>query len=58
MTLMPLTHFFFQYNAIDPEQTWKTNPFPYFVKNSPARLKKKTKVLDNFDTDKKCVYEN
>ena len=36
----------------------KTNPCPYLVQYSPDVLKKKTKVLYIFDTDKKCFIKN
>ena len=35
----------------------KTDPFPYLVKYSIDVLKKKTKVLDIYNTDKKCVIK-
>ena len=35
----------------------KTDPCPYLVKVSPGVLKKKTKVLDMFNTDKKFVIK-
>ena len=34
------------------------DPWPYLVKCSLDFLKKKTKVLDMFDTDKKCTIKN
>ena len=36
----------------------QTDPYPYLVKYSPDVLKKKTKVLDIFNTDKKCPYKD
>ena len=33
------------------------DPCPYIVKYSFDILKKKTKVLDIFDTDKKCLMK-
>ena len=36
----------------------KTNPCPYLFKYSPYVLKKKTKVLDIFITDKKYFIQN
>ena len=35
-----------------------TDPCLYFFEYSPEVLKKKTKVLDIFNTDKKCLIEN
>ena len=35
----------------------KCNPFPYLVKCTLYFLKKKTKVLDSFNTDKKCFIK-
>ena len=32
----------------------KADPCPYLFKYSPDALKKKTRVLDIFNTDKKC----
>ena len=34
----------------------KTDPCLYFFEYSPDVLKKKTKVLDIFNTDKKCFF--
>ena len=36
----------------------KTDPCPYLVKYSLDVLKKKTKVLDIFNTDNKCFFKN
>ena len=35
----------------------KTDPCLYFFEYSPDVLKKKTKVLDIFNTDKKCLMK-
>ena len=35
----------------------KTDPFLYSLKYSPGVLKKKKKVLDVFNTDKKCFMK-
>ena len=40
------------------KQILKTDPCPYLVKYSLDILKKKTKVLDIFYTDKKCFIKN
>ena len=43
---------------IDPsKQTLKTDPCPYLAKYSLDVLKKKTKVLVIFNTDKKCFLK-
>ena len=43
---------------IDPsKQTLKTDPCPYLAKYSLDVLKKKIKVLDSFNTDKKCFIK-
>ena len=34
-----------------------TDPYLYFFENSPDVLKKKTKVLDIYNTDKKCFMK-
>ena len=36
----------------------KTDPCLYFFEYSPDVLKKKTKLLDIFNTDKKCFIKN
>ena len=36
----------------------KNNPSPYLVKCLLDVIKKKTKVLDSFNTDKKCFIKN
>ena len=36
----------------------KTDPCPYLFEYSPGVLNKKTRVLDIFFTDKKCLIKN
>ena len=36
----------------------KTDPCPYLLEYSPDVLKKKTRVLHMFNTDKKCFIKN